>query len=560
MQLKFLNRKNLIPLLVVLAILLLYALHFRIDLTSDKRYSISPQTKQLLRQLDDEVSVRVFLTGDLNPGFTQLKKATAEMLDEMQAYSDADMHIVFENPSEAASNDERNANYARLSAAGLKPTAVYERDKEGKAIQKIVFPWMVLQYKGRSVNVALLKNVHRRSGEENLNISIENLEFEITDGIRRLINTNVSRIAFLEGHGELNEAQTWDISKSLSRYFQIDRGVISDDAAVLSPYRLVVIAKPRKAFTEPEKFILDQYIMNGGKVIWLVDGVQMAEENLSKTGLTPAMGLDVNLNDMFFNYGVRINPVILEDVQCQTVPVNIAPKGEEPQFEPAPLLYAPLLLASDQHPISKNISEVRAEITSSIDVVGDLPQQKATLLLATSGSSHVIPTPVNVDLSEVHKPDDKTYFNTGYVPVAVLMEGKFRSNFENRMLPQVANLPRFTTSSVPTSQLFIADGDVIKNETSGVASDSTTLELGLDRYSGVVYGNRDFLTNAVLYMTDEVGWMQLKSKTLRLRLLNKDIAQNNGALLAVLNIAVPLLLLLMAAWMYHLMRRRKYVK
>ena len=555
---KVLSTPYFIPAIVLLIAGVCWLFHFRIDLTSEKRFSISEPSKQLLSQTDEDISVKIYLDGDLNPGFNRLKKATVDMLEEMETYAGSDITLTFDNPSLAGNNDERNLNYARLEAKGLKPTAVYERDKEGKAIQKVIFPWLEMRYKNRQVNVCLLKNVNGKSGDENLNISIENLEFEIMDGIRRLLTTTVPRVAFIEGHGELTEAQTYDFSKSLSRYFQVDRGQISDDASILSPYKLIIVAKPKLPFTETEKFILDQYVMNGGKVIWLVDGVTLATENLSETGLTPSMELDVNLSDLLFRYGVRINPVILQDVQCVTVPVNIAPQGAEPKFEPSPLLYSPLLLTSQQHPITRNVTEVKTEFASGIDLVGKMENLKPTLLLATSNNTHITATPATVNIAELHSPDDKQYFNASYIPVAVLMEGKFQSGFANRMLPGVKNLAQVRTESLPTSQLFVADGDIIRNETNGIASDSTTLELGYDRFNGVTYGNKEMLVNAVLYMTDEKGWMQLKNKTLKLRLLNKQLVSENSNVIAIVNVVVPVVILLVFGLVYGFLRRKKY--
>lgn len=558
MKTKTLNIKYLFLVLLLLLIALLSLFHFRIDLTSDKRYSISDQTKHLLRVNNQPLKVNLYLTGELNPGFTRLKKSTIDLLDEIKIYYGGSIDVNLINPSEAETDDQRNENYKALINKGMKPTAVYERDKEGKSIQKVVFPWLELRNGNRTVYVNLLKNVGGKSGEENLNISIENLEYELMDGIRQALNTTVTKIAFLEGNGELNEAQTYDISKSLSRYFQIDRGVIGDDAAVLSDYKLLIVAKPRTAFTETQKLILDQYIMNGGKVIWLIDGIQTAVDNLSLTGITPAMALDLNLGDMFFKYGVRIQPVILQDVQCLTVPVNIAPVGANPQFEPAPLLYAPLLLTSQQHPITKNITEVKTEFCSGIEILKNITDRNVDILLATSNNTHVIATPVNVDLGEIHDPTDKTYFNTGYVPVGVLVTGSFPSVFTNRMLPKVSNLNGFKDFSLKTSQLFVADGDIIRNETTGIASDSTTMELGLDRYSGVLYGNKDFLVNAVLYMTDDGGWMQLKSKSIKLRMLNKQLVTENNNLLILINIIIPFIVLILGGMVFNTIRKKRY--
>ena len=538
-----------------------YFFFFRIDLTSDKRFTIAKQTKNLVSKVDAPLEVTVYLDGDLNPSFQRLKKSTSELLEELSVYANNNIKIQFENPSLAESSEKREAKFAELNARGLVPTAVYERDKEGKSIQKVLFPWIEMTYKGKTIAVNLLKNVRGNSGEQNLNISIENLEFEITDGIRQLVNREVSKIAFLEGHGELTEAETYDISKSLSRYFQVDRGVIATDASILDNYKVVIIAKPTFAFSESDKYIIDQYIMNGGRVLWLIDAVRIARENLSKTGLSPAMELDLNLGDQLFKYGVRINPVLLQDVQCASVPVNIAPSGAAPQFEPTPWFYAPLLLTSGQHPVSKNITEVRAEFCSGIDLVGENKQVNAQLLLATSDNTHIIGTPTTIDLSDTPKVNDKSYFNLGYLPVAVALEGVFQSNFSNRMTPEgLTNTQPILQQSMRTRQIVVADGDIIRNETSGIASDSTTIPLGYDRYMQQQFGNKEFVLNAVLYLADNEGWMELRNRTMKLRLLNKKVSAEDKTFWQLVNVLTPIILLLSFGVGYQIIRKRKYTK
>ncbi|MDD3489837.1 MAG: gliding motility-associated ABC transporter substrate-binding protein GldG [Paludibacter sp.] len=553
------SEQIIIALIALILITLCFSAIFRIDLSSDKRYSISDQTKRLLKSAEKTIDITVFLDGDLNPGFQRLKTSTRDMLEEMSVYAKKDIEVSFENPSKANNETERLKRYAELEAQGMTPTAIYERDKEGKAIQKIVFPWIKISSGEKTVYVNLLKNIRGNSGEENLNISIENLEFEITDGIRRVLNNEVTRIAFLEGHGELNEAETYSVSKILSRYFQIDRGVLADDASVLDGYRAVIIANPSQAFSESDKYIIDQYIMRGGRVLWLLDGVKLAAENLSTTGISPAIELDLNLSDQLFKYGVRLAPVLLQDIQSVQVPVNIAPQGAEPQFEPAPFYYAPLLLASYQHPITRNITEVKAAFASALEPVGENKELKNHLLLASSDNTHIVTTPATIEMSETADPNDKNYFNEAYVPVAMLSEGIFQSNFANRMTPpNLKNTAPLLQKSVATRQIFVADGDIIRNETNGVASDSTTLPAGFDRYMNRQFGNPDFIRNAVLYLTDEEGWLELRSRTLRLRLLNKNIVTEQRLFWQIINVATPVVLVLIAGLIYHRRRKRIY--
>ena len=548
-------------LFAILLVVLSFFLFFRIDLTSDNRYSISPLTKELMQNTDELLSITLYLDGELNPGFQRLKKSTVELVDELDVFARKNVDFRIVNPSEANSNEEREKKYAELVSLGMTPTAIYERDEEGKAIQKIVFPWVKISSKNKTTYVNLLKNIRGFSGEENLNISIENLEFELTDGIRRILKKEVSKIAFIEGHGELNEAETFSISKALSRHFQIDRGVIATDAAILNPYKAIIIARPTTPFSEKDKFILDQYIMQGGNVLWLIDGVRIARENLSTSGLSPAMELDLNLSDQLFKYGVRINTNILQDVQCAQIPVNIAPKGEKPQFEPSPWFFAPLLLTSYQHPITKNITEVRSEFASSLEIVGENKNIRTALLLATSDNTHALATPATIDLGALPNSRDKNYFNQAYLPVAVLLEGKFRSNYENRLLPEgLTGISAVRSESLASKQIVIADGDIIRNETNGIATDSTTLPLGFDRFMNQQFGNREFIQNAVLYLADDPRWLELRSRSLKLRLLNKRLIADEKLFWQIINVITPILFLIITGFLYQTYRKRKYTK
>lgn len=555
-------KSTLIILSVVVGLIVLSSFFFfRIDLTSDKRYSISSRTKELMRAVDAPLDVTVYLTGDLNPSFLHLKKATVEMLNELNIYSRKSVSIRYENPSDAASNEKREENYLRLEQRGMTATSVYEKDKEGKSIQKIIYPWLEITYKGRTIPVPLLKNMRGLSGEENLNISIENLEFQLTDAIRQLTTTRVSKIAFLEGHGELTETETFDISRALSRYFQIDRGVIGTDANILNDYKAVIIAKPMSAFPEKDKFVIDQYVMNGGRVLWLVDGVQVSAQHFASMGQSPAIPLDLNLSDMLFRYGVRINPVLLQDVQSTFIPMNVAPKGQPAHFELMPWVFSPLLLTSNNHVVTRNIPPVKAPFPSAIELVGDEKGISRELLIATSNNTHMLQTPQNISLAEMPDVKDNAYFNTGYVPVAAVLEGKFSSVFAHRMAPQeIVNPPVVLAQSKPTRQIFIACGDVIKNEVENQGDSIRALPLGFDRFMNQQFGNKEFIINSVLFLTDQDGWMDLRNRTVQLRLLNKKASAEERIQWQIINVLLPIILLIGIGFIYQILRRRKYAK
>ncbi len=557
---KYFPKSSFAAALVIILLAVLSGLFlFRIDLTSDKRYSISKQSKELMKSVDSPVKATVYLTGDLNAGFLRLKKSTADILGELNAYSQGKIQIGYKNPSKENTEENTKMLNGELEKRGITATAVFEKDKEGKIIQKDVFPWVELSFRGKTVPVNLLKNNPALSGEENLNISIENLEFELTDAIRRLTNKTIGKIAFLEGHGELTEMETHDISRSLSRYFQIDRGEIGTDANVLNDYKAVIIAKPTAPFSEKDKFILDQYLMNGGALLWLIDGVRLSEQSLAESGNSPAVPFELNLDDMLFRYGVRINPALVQDVQSTLMPVNVAPAGQKPQFEPMPWVYSPLLLTSGQHVASRNISPVRARFASSAELVGDDENTSKNIILASSAKSHLLQIPAGISVTELPDVKNDNYFNVSYIPVGVSIEGVFRSVFANRMIPpEITNAASIKKASVPTRQIIIADGDIIRNDIESNGDSVEALPLGFDCYTNQLFGNKDLIINSILYLTDKNGQMQLRSRNIPMRLLNKDITTSLLTRWQIINVVLPLILLLLTGILYDQTRKRKY--
>jgi gliding-associated putative ABC transporter substrate-binding component GldG len=558
------NKKNIITILVVIAGIVLVNViaqfyFFRLDLTSEKRYSISENTKDLLRNLDDDVLITIYLDGDLNSGFLRLKKSTEEMLDEFKVYAGRKLAYRFVNPSLAASDKERTAQYDALEAQGLRATVVYDKDSEGKSIQKVIFPWAQIFYKNKKTNVNLLKNISGRSGSENLNISIENLEFELTDAIRNITLKDIPKIAFIEGHGELSEKYTYDISLSLSKYFQVDRGVLGSDPSILNPYKAIVIAKPQTRFSEADKYIIDQYVMNGGRVLWLIDGVRVSMDTLAAYGVSPIMYNDVNLSDQLFRYGIRINPDILIDEQCVYIPVDQAREGDKPDYQPMPWYYFPLLQPSPKHPISKNLTLVRSEFTSTIDFVGNQDNINKTVLLQSSAHSKATQAPTRISLDILAMVADYNIFNQQHLPVAAVLEGTFPSVFANRFKPQeIIGGGEIVTQSKPTRMVVVAGGEVIANDVTGVGANEKPLPLGYDSYMNQEFGNKSFILNTILYLTDDEGWMTLRSRELTLRLLDKLLVNNNKLMLKVTNVVMPVVLLILFAIANMLLRKRRY--
>lgn len=525
---------------LVLLNVLVHQLVCRWDMTDDKRYTISHPTKELLRSLDSPLTVTVLLEGELNAGFTRLQKAASELLSEFSIYTTERI-------------DSRPLETSLLQ--GLDPIVIHERTHKGKMAQTTVYPYAIVEYKGKKRLVNLLQNQRGLSGEENLNNSIENLEYSMVEAIRGLAQTKVEKVVFLEGHGELEEHDVYDLTQLLAQYYQVDRGCLGNEAGVLDGYAAVIIADPQLPFSEEDKYILDQYIMQGGRVLWVVNGVKFSSDFLASQGATPIVALDLDINDMLFRYGVRIRHGLVQDLQCLPVPVDVSTNPQQPNWQPMPWTYAPLLLTSQQSPITRNIAQLTAPMASAVELVGGEDGIRKEVLLATSSASKLTAVPAQVNLSM--GVDDEQSYQYAYIPVAVSLEGEFSSLYAHLGAPEsiVASAPT-RKASVPTRQIVVAAGSAIRNEW----QQNQPLPLGYDRYTKTQFGNRDFMLNAVLYLTDNEGWLQLRQKEITLRLLNDKRAQTARIQAQVMSMVIPLAILGLLGGVIVLMKKRKYVK
>lgn len=527
----------------------------RLDLTAEKRHSISESTKQLLENQQAGVKVDVLLDGDMNVGFLRLKKSVGYLLDEMDRYAAVGLNVEFADPlSEATSEKERNQVVAKMQRKGLAPTMVHDYDKNGNTLQKVIFPWAVVSCAGDTINVPLLQNIAGRSGDENLNSSIENLEYVFTDALRILTQKDVVKVAFLEGHGEAEEHFVYSLTESLSRYYQVDRGVLGDDPNILNDYKVVIITEPQTEFSESDKYILDQYIMRGGRVIWLVDGVATNGE-VGKPN-------DLGLTDQLFTYGVRIQPMMLLDIQCATVPINTSMEGQTPNFVPMPWYYSPLLMPMPEHAITRNIAPIKAEFASYIEKVGENDSVSGTVLLCTSSKTALEKAPMSLRADIVNLSPESPYFAYSYMPVAVLFEGKFKSVYANRLAPEniITGGKKPIKQSENTKMLVVADGSIALNSLQGFASGYEPLPLGYDKYMKMQFGNNDFMLNAVNYLADDGDWMQLRNKKISLRILDKEKVARNGEFWKWFCITVPVLLLIIFSVGFQIVRKNQNTK
>lgn len=528
--------------LVVINLLVSYMV-WRWDMTDDKRYSISAPTKALLQDLDAPLTITLLLDGEMNAGFLRLQKATQEMVEELGVYA-AGGYQLLGAPEQLTTNGYGN----------LEPTVVHERTHKGQTAQTIIYPYAIVQYHDRSQVVTLLKNQRGLSGEENLNHSIENLEFAFAEAIRSLTQDTIEKIAFLEGHGELDERDVYDLTQQLAKYYQIDRGTLGTVSGVLDEYKAVIIADPQMPFSETDKYILDQYIMQGGRILWVVNGVRFSDDYLASEGYTPIIALDLNINDMLFRYGVRINHALVQDLQCLPVPVDVSHDPNQPNWQPMPWTFAPLLLTSQVSPITRNVAQVTATMASAIDIVGEDDGIRKEVLLATSSASRLTSAPAKVDLS---MGSDSEGFNQAFVPVAVSLEGVFPSIYAHLLPPEeVTLITPLLRESKPTRQIVVAAGSTIRNDW----QQGQPLPLGYDRYTQMQFGNRDFMVNAVLHLTDDQGWLQLRQKEFTLRLINDQRARQTRIVAQVISIVIPLALLAIVGGAMLILRRKRYVK
>lgn len=530
-----------IVLALVLANILVHHLVLRWDMTNDHRYSLAPTTKALLQELDAPVHISILLDGELNAGFQRLQRATIEMVEEFGARS----------------NNRQSSISYKISAENIpqsiQPTVIHERTHKGQTAQTTIYPYALMTYKGKTAIVELLRNNRGLSGEQNLNHSIEHLEFAFVEALHALTREKVEKIAFLEGHGELDESEVYDLSQALSYYYQIDRGTLGTEAGVLDAYRAVIIADPQLPFSEEDKYILDQYLMQGGRILWVVNGVRFSNEILSQSGMTPVIPLDLNISDMLFRYGVRVNPALVQDLQCLPMPVDVSADPKQPNWQPMPWTYAPLLLTSQASPITRNVMQVSATMASCIEFVGGEDGLHKTTLLATSSNSKITSTPAEVDLSLFNGSENE--FKYAFIPVAASIEGVFPSLFAHLLPPEgIQSHTPLRKHSEPTKQIIVAAGSTIRNEW----QKGEVLPLGYDRYTQTQFGNRDFMVNAVLYLTDDTGWMSLRQKQFTLCLINDQRAREGRIAAQTISIIIPLLLLLFVGITMVFIRKKQY--
>ncbi len=535
---------------------------FRVDLTSEKRYSLASSSRELLGGLEEVVFVRIYLDGDLPPEFVHFRRSIRELLDEFRAYAGERLQYEFINLYEEPDEAIRNRMIGELYDNGLRVTSIQLKDEQGGTSSRIIFPGAMIAFRGVQMPVNLLKNNPSLSHQVNLNNSIQTLEYEFISAIHSLTMEQVPRIAFTEGHGELDSLQTHSLMDELRNFFQVDRGFINGNVEALLPYEAVVIARPERPFSEADKFAIDQYIMSGGRVLFLLDPVYSYADSLTG-GTTVALANPVGLEDILFQYGIRINYNLVADMQCNLVPVNTAPAGENARFTMMPWVYHPLFTGLTGHPVTRGLNYIKGEFASSLDTLeGTAEGVEKSVLLSTSASSRQREVPLYISMEEVTRQPDPALFNQSRLPVGVLLEGRFTSFFRNYPVPKGVCPPDWEVrkEGEPASVFVLADGDMAANEVRYEQGEFRAQPLGYDRYTRQTFGNREFFLNLINYMTDEAGIMELRSREFKLRLLNREVINDRGRAWKwkVFNMLVPLILVVLSGILIQLIRKRRY--
>ena len=537
-------------LLVLIALIILNVIgnsfYKRIDLTKDKRYTLSNATKEIVNKIDEPLTIKVYLQGDFPAEFKRIQLETNQFLEELNALND-NIKFRFVNPV---------GNAKELTKKGLQPSRLTVKEN-GKISEAVIFPWAVINYNDKTENVSLLSSAIAKNQEEQLQNSIENLEYEFTNALLKISTEKSKKIAILKGNGELDDIYLFSFLKKLGAYYKLAEFTLdpvkTDPQKTLndlSNYDLTIIAKPTNPFSEKEKLTLDQYVMNGGKTLWLIDNVVAEMDSLMTNGKSIAFNRELNLTDLFFNYGVRINYNITKDLFSSTIRLAAGNTGNQTQYEDFAWHYFPLLISNNNNPISKNLDPILLKFPSSVDTLEN--GIKKTVLLQSSPLSKIIGTPTNVSLNEIAKQPNKNEFNDRNTIYGVLLEGNFKSAYAVRTKP--FDVHDFKMQSISNKMVVISDGDIIANET----FNGEPLPLNIDKWTSQPYGNTDFLLNTVQYLLDDSGIINLRSKNLQIQFLDKEKVFQEKTFWQLFNIVLPLVILGLFGFIFQYIRKKKY--
>ena len=529
----------------------------RFDLTHDNRYTLSEPSLNIISEIQEPIEVEVYLEGNFPLEFRRLQTETKQILEEFSAYND---NIVYKFVNPIASEENSVQVIEQMYKEGYKPISVTVNDK-GKQSQEVVFPWAKVTFQGRTARIPLLKNAMGASTEDKVNTSVQHLEYTFVDAFNKVLHEKSKKIAIIKGIGEVNDIYMADFLMSLrdSYYiapFTLDSVSMDPKKALaqLKEYDLAIIAKPSKPFSEDKILVLDQYVMNGGKSLWMLDQVQAEMDSLSMNGSMLAYPKDQSLGELLFKYGVRLNPNLVKDEMGTPIKLATGQQGSETVYEEFTWKFAPFAMSSSNHPIVKNIDGVKFDFANSIDTLKN--DINKTVLLQSSPYSKTVGVPSEVSLNVIaEEVTPEMYKDQGNIPLAVLLEGNFTSVFNNRILPFEDST--FKNKGIENKMVVIADGDIARNQ---LDQNYEPMELGYDKWTNNLYGNKEFLMNSVNYLLDDTGLINIRTKDVKLPLLNKEEVYKNYDKIRTLIVGLPIVLLIIFGFVFTYLRKKKYTK
>ena len=540
--------RHIFSLAIVLILLNIFnqRLYTRIDLTSDKRYTLASVTKEVINKIDKQLLIKVYLEGDFPSEFKRLQIETRQFLEELSANNSL-IKIQFIRP-----DNQRE----KLIKVGMIPSQLTVKE-DGILSNAIIFPWAEISYKNKTSKVSLLTNGTSQSQEDQLEKAIESLEFSFSNAIYKLQEEKEKKIAVLTGNGELSDIQLYSFLSEVTKKhrlakFTLDSVKTNPEKSLidLQQFDLAIIAKPTQPFTENEKLVLDQYIINGGKTLWMIENVQADTDSLYNNGSMLAYPRDLNLTDFFFSYGLRVNATLLQDLYAAKIPLATGNIGDKPQFQNLNWFYHPLVSGNPNHAISKNIAPVRLRFANQIDTLQN--SLKKTPLLVSSMLTKKVGTPAIVELKSIAKEPKEEEYSSGFQITGLLTEGLFNSMYTDRVKP--FSILNFRKKSLYNKMVVISDGDIGRNQ----LQKGKPFDLAKDKWTGEQFGNKEFLLNAIDYLLDDNGLIELRNKNIQINLLDKKKAYQEKTYWQFVNIILPLMVLLTFGLVFQYLRKRKY--
>ncbi|NLR64458.1 gliding motility-associated ABC transporter substrate-binding protein GldG [Chitinophaga varians] len=539
--------------------------HGRWDLTAEKRYTLTSGTKQLLRQLNSPVDIEVFLKGDYPASFKQLAQSTQELLDEFREYGKQNIRVTFINPGQGLSDSSRMKFFGELTAQGIMPFNMkVQEDANESYSEKLIFPGALVHYKGKTIGVNLLKNQGGQDPLQTMNSSEALLEYQFANAISKLQEEKKPLVGYMLGHGESLGAEVYDALTTLQSGYGLDTLTLQSVPAIPQDFNIILFAKPAAAFSDQDKLKIDQYVMNGGKVLWFLDETNAAMDSLHQRSEFLAFDRGLNLEDLLFRYGVRINQDLVQDLQSDIVPLVVGNVGNRPQIQPVPFPYFPMLTPTGAHPIVKNMDMVLSRFVSSMDTV-KAEGVKKTILLTTSRSSRRVRIPAQVSWDIVKTKPNIREYREQHIPAAVLLEGRFTSLFRNRLdqatmaaFQQASGHPFRETADTANKMIVVSDGDLIAN---AVSRKDGPLQMGINEFNpGFAFANKEFFLNCLEYLSGKSGIMESRNKELALRLLDTEKIKKEKTKWQAICFLVPIGLVLLFAMVFQFVRQRKFAE